>query len=219
MYYLQSRYYNPELGRFINADAFASTGQGLLGNNMLAYCGNNPINRKDSSGNWFETGWDFFTIGLGIADVVEDPSDISAWIGLGLDILDLLPFLTGTGEAYRAYKVVDNIVEGFGNLSKAKEYGIMGYNALRKLLKGTDLQAHHIIEQRLVKHLGIDVNNMLSVAVTATEHQGFTNAWRSIFPYGMDYSDVTIDMLWDAAQKIYKDYPDLLDAAKTILFG
>ena len=52
LYYLQSRYYNPTRGRFLNADAFTSTGQGLLGNNMFAYCGNNPINCVDSSGNF-----------------------------------------------------------------------------------------------------------------------------------------------------------------------
>lgn len=49
-YYLQSRYYNPEIGRFLNADAFASTGQGVLGNNMFAYCRNNPSCRSDISG-------------------------------------------------------------------------------------------------------------------------------------------------------------------------
>ena len=49
---MQSRYYDPELGRFINADAFTSTGQGVLGNNMFAYCGNNPINMSDYSGHW-----------------------------------------------------------------------------------------------------------------------------------------------------------------------
>ena len=50
LYYLQSRYYNPEIGRFINADALVSTGQGLLGNNMFAYCLNNPIMFADSTG-------------------------------------------------------------------------------------------------------------------------------------------------------------------------
>ena len=43
------------MGRFINADAFAATGQGLLGNNMFAYCGNNPVSRIDSSGYFFFT--------------------------------------------------------------------------------------------------------------------------------------------------------------------
>ena len=51
LYYLQSRYYDPEIGRFINADAFAATGQGILGHNMFAYCGNNPIMRIDPTGN------------------------------------------------------------------------------------------------------------------------------------------------------------------------
>ena len=59
LYYLQSRYYDPEVGRFLNADSFASTGQGLLGNNMFAYCNNNPVNLSDYSGNkpgvWFKS--------------------------------------------------------------------------------------------------------------------------------------------------------------------
>jgi len=50
LYYLQSRYYDPEIGRFLNADAFTSTGQGLLGNNMFAYCNNNPVGYEDASG-------------------------------------------------------------------------------------------------------------------------------------------------------------------------
>ena len=49
-YYLQSRYYDPEVGRFLNADAFTSTGQGILGNNMFAYCLNSPIAFIDPSG-------------------------------------------------------------------------------------------------------------------------------------------------------------------------
>jgi len=50
LYYLQSRYYDPAIGRFINADAFVSTGQGILGHNMFAYCNNEPINRVDYTG-------------------------------------------------------------------------------------------------------------------------------------------------------------------------
>ena len=38
------------MGRFINADVDVATGHGLLGNNMFAYCGNNPVNNTDSSG-------------------------------------------------------------------------------------------------------------------------------------------------------------------------
>ena len=49
-YYLQSRYYNPGTGRFLCSDTFLSTGQGMLGNNMYAYCLNNPINMFDYAG-------------------------------------------------------------------------------------------------------------------------------------------------------------------------
>ena len=50
LYYLQSRYYDAKVGRFLNPDSYPSTGQGIIGNNMFAYCGNNPIMHTDSSG-------------------------------------------------------------------------------------------------------------------------------------------------------------------------
>jgi len=53
-YYLNSRYYDPETGRFINADGYVSTGQGILGNNMFAYCGNNSVVSYDTSGQMYE---------------------------------------------------------------------------------------------------------------------------------------------------------------------
>jgi RHS repeat-associated protein len=46
LYYLQSRYYNPEWGRFINADAIFVFR--LL--NAFSYCYNNPINFSDKKG-------------------------------------------------------------------------------------------------------------------------------------------------------------------------
>ena len=50
-YYLQSRYYDPAIGRFINADSYASTdATGLLSTNMFAYCENDPVNKSDPTG-------------------------------------------------------------------------------------------------------------------------------------------------------------------------
>ena len=49
-YYLQSRYYDAAICRFINADSYASTGQGFLGCNMFAYCRNSPIFNEDPTG-------------------------------------------------------------------------------------------------------------------------------------------------------------------------
>ena len=49
LYYLQSRYYNPTYGRFLNADSIMKTGE-PLGANIFAYCNNNPVNFVDCSG-------------------------------------------------------------------------------------------------------------------------------------------------------------------------
>ena len=49
-YYLQSRYYDPAICRFINGDGYASTGQGFLGQNMFSYCCNCPILFSDPAG-------------------------------------------------------------------------------------------------------------------------------------------------------------------------
>ncbi|MCL2843659.1 MAG: hypothetical protein FWE28_09450, partial [Oscillospiraceae bacterium] len=50
LYYLNSRYYDPVIGRFLNWDGFVSTGQSFLGLNMFAYCLNNPVNMIDPTG-------------------------------------------------------------------------------------------------------------------------------------------------------------------------
>jgi RHS repeat-associated protein len=42
-YYLNSRYYNPEIGRFINADGLVGQPGDILGYNMYAYSKSNPI--------------------------------------------------------------------------------------------------------------------------------------------------------------------------------
>ena len=51
LYYLQSRYYDPAIGRFINADTYTTTdADGLLSTNMFAYCENNPVMGVDPTG-------------------------------------------------------------------------------------------------------------------------------------------------------------------------
>lgn len=53
LYYLQSRYYDPQVGRFINADSVvAGVGGDIHGYNLYAYCFNNPVNMSDPSGHW-----------------------------------------------------------------------------------------------------------------------------------------------------------------------
>ena len=51
-YYLQSRYYDPAIGRFINADDRLSLQTGFFDMNQFAYCCNNPVNMQDQTGHW-----------------------------------------------------------------------------------------------------------------------------------------------------------------------
>ena len=50
LYYLQSRYYDATVCKFISADEYLSTGQGIGGNNVYVYCLNNPAIRIDIVG-------------------------------------------------------------------------------------------------------------------------------------------------------------------------
>ncbi len=52
LYYLSSRYYSPEWGRFINADGVISGIGAIQGYNLFTYCFNNPINMADEEGQW-----------------------------------------------------------------------------------------------------------------------------------------------------------------------
>ena len=65
LYYLNSRYYNPEIGRFINADDIDYLGadSSPLSYNLFAYCLNNPVNRFDVNGNWSMPNWLKVTVG------------------------------------------------------------------------------------------------------------------------------------------------------------
>lgn len=99
----------------------------------------------------------------------------------------------------------------FGGLSRAGEFGIQPYNQLRNVLKGSELQAHHVIEKRFAGVMGQSPGQMASVAVTSTEHQAFTNAWRARIPYGPGGTGAaTKDSVLQAAQEIYAGYPAIL---------
>ncbi|WP_346920673.1 RHS repeat-associated core domain-containing protein [Clostridium sp. UBA7339] len=85
-YYLQSRYYNPEWGRFLNADGVVSTGQGMLSHNMFAYCANNPVIFKDPLGlahcmsNEYGGGGGFGAAAIGGSGALADTVK-GAWYG------------------------------------------------------------------------------------------------------------------------------------------
>ena len=93
MYYLQSRYYDAKICRFINADsAFYHS---MPGYNLFAYCGNNPVNRYDSTGKYYEDLWD------------NDGNPLEDWIleGAGAGGYGATGNYFGYGTAYYNYSV------------------------------------------------------------------------------------------------------------------
>ena len=108
-YYVSSRYYDPEICRFINADSFASTGQGFVGYNMFAYCGNSPVFRKDIDGKEWEL------VGAGVQlDASASLGEISG--GAGVEVV----IYWGTEEAKELGEpVVAVYVYGGGSLDIA----------------------------------------------------------------------------------------------------
>ena len=65
LYYLQSRYYDPEVGRWINIDnvEYLGTEDELISYNLFTYCLNNPVNRTDENGNLSLPNWAKVAIG------------------------------------------------------------------------------------------------------------------------------------------------------------
>lgn len=65
--YMQSRYYDPETGRFLVPDALYISSLTTQGMNRYIYCNNDPVNYSDPSGQFIAImAWVGFAIGLGI---------------------------------------------------------------------------------------------------------------------------------------------------------
>ena len=93
MYYLQSRYYDSKICRFINADS--ALYHSMLGYNMFAYCGNNPVNRYDSTGKYYEDFWNNY----------GDPLDYWLLEGAGAGGYGATGNYFGYGTSYYNYSV------------------------------------------------------------------------------------------------------------------
>ena len=81
LYYLQSRYYDSAVGRFINGDALIDSVMSSTCN-MFSYCGNNPVNRADPFGlSWVDVKNWFINIGNKIEEFLTPSNLYGSTIG------------------------------------------------------------------------------------------------------------------------------------------
>ena len=88
-YYLNSRYYNPKMGRFINADNVLIANKNIVSSNLYQYVSNNPINYFDNTGYFADALFDF---GVKLGNAIRESAPLWGAAG-GLSAADgPLPF-------------------------------------------------------------------------------------------------------------------------------
>ena len=136
LYYLTTRYYDPEIGRFISPDSVEYLDpQSINGLNIYCYCGNDPVNRFDPSGHAWE--WSSFWQGVGylvtgigaiVAGALVIASGVATWpmllvagITIGAGALTTINGASEVVEAGTGYNFVEDTVFG-GNSSAYNTY-------------------------------------------------------------------------------------------------
>ena len=183
---------------------------------MYHYGGNNPIKYTDPTGEAIETAWDLFSLGTGVTSFIDNVKEGNIGgafldgVGIVVDAAAvILPGIPGgVGTLIKGTKATEIIQ----STEKVNDVGIKAYSTLKKEIKGTGLQAHHLIEKRFANQLNLDYKKMNAIALTKEEHQKFTNAWRKLIPYGTGTKSADIEKILKSAEMIYKDYPELLQA-------
>ena len=203
LYYLQSRYYNPQWGRFLNADDGQDVGAGILGSNLYIYCANNPVNMIDYTGEFVLSIFACVLIGIAVGAIVG--GSIGGYYSYksfgkvkwmyvikGAVAGGIIGGLVGWGAGvilvkYGIIATANSIVAGGG----------AGFNSFEKLKNflgspGFGNQWHHIVEQCQAVKSGFSTfwinnsNNVINISKTIHEKvsahyssiQSFTNGLR-----------------------------------------
>ena len=134
LYFLQTRYYDPEVGRFLNRDSVQyADPETINGLNLYAYCLNNPVEYVDPEGTW---GWSSFWRGVanvltGIGAIVAGALVIASGVaGVGMLVVAGVTVTAG----------VLTTVNGGADIGEA----ISGYNFVRDGIFGSNQSAYDL---------------------------------------------------------------------------
>ena len=139
-YFLKTRYYDPEIGRFTTIDDISYLDpESVNGLNLYAYCGNNPINRVDPMGCdwWNPFTWNWSEIGKGVGLVIVGVTAIAAGIitlpyGGWISVVAGITILAGAGTTLFG---LSDVVEG-----------VTTYNVIQKVVFKGNESAYNLTE-------------------------------------------------------------------------
>ena len=143
LYYLNSRYYDPEVGRFLNADGeIANIGGEVSGYNLFSYCFNNPVNMSDFIGQWPNWGKLFSGASLmatGIIALAAVATVITG--GAATPLLVTACAVTATAGSAAVVMGTAEIQESFTGVNPVKETVFQGddkkYQQARNIVETT----------------------------------------------------------------------------------
>ena len=138
-YYVSSRYYDPEVGRFISADTTDILGvdSDLYDKNLYAYCDNNPVMRKDTGGEL----WVSLAIGAGVGIATQLIADFGIGLASGSSLTEIASSLSP----------VDYVSAAFGGALAATGINTKGAVVANAFLGGTTYLAN-------CSYRGVDIN-------------------------------------------------------------
>ena len=186
LYYLQSRYYNPAIFRFISADSISSLGAGGTAQsyNLFVYCGNNPISHKHSStlGSALTTSTFFPNTGEESAATSEI---IKFVIGASQDIWSGFQYLAASGVhtkfAYTTssrymFPVMGGTWRWFGKSSSM--FGTLSQSVLKQVVAGDARAGAGLIAKKLGGVILVNVGVNLAFNLTTNGFDfGDTDMW------------------------------------------
>lgn len=196
LYYLQSRYYDPQVGRFISMDQVEYLDPKVVnGLNLYAYCLNNPVMTSDPDGTW---NWGKFLKTLAVGIIATAVAVAVAVVAPSKETIDLAIAVgtTAVSASVAAGTEQAMVMDVSGSIGAYTNYGKAGTSLIVDF-SGDNLRVAGYV------HNGSGLSNTLSLSLDASYSVGivtglsnpqsyegaFHNIGGSVAGYGFDYAE------------------------------
>ena len=182
LYYLQSRYYNPDIGKFINTDNAITAGTGILAHNLFTYSYNDPVNLIDTDGQAARSPiWSYKSDAVGRAILFNwlygngEPAIVTTW---GAYMM---------ADAILTAKV-KNILFPIGNaLSKGKSKNI-NITTHMEIENGEDIIGYQYLHGTNASVGDFNIKGVISKSISGDVCYNLTYTWNDMIDPNFQYS-------------------------------